>query len=60
MSFWMREMEFHVDKNTSCYCLSTIKSAINGGYLLQAERMPFHLWIVCGTDNRSLSNPMQS
>jgi hypothetical protein len=37
--FWRREIEFHADKNTSCYCLLTIKSAFIGGLLRQAERL---------------------
>jgi hypothetical protein len=37
--FWWREMEFHADKNTSCSCLSTRKSAFIGGLLRQAERL---------------------
>jgi hypothetical protein len=53
MGFWRREMEFHVDKNTSCYLLSQIKSAMIGGLLRQTERLPFNRVIVCGTDNRS-------
>jgi hypothetical protein len=40
-SFWQGKMQFFADKNTSCYCLSTIKSATCGGLLRQAERLPF-------------------
>jgi hypothetical protein len=32
-------MEFFADKNTSCYCLTTIKSAIMGGLSRQSERV---------------------
>jgi hypothetical protein len=39
-------MEFFADKNTSCYCLATIKSATVGGLPRQAERLPFNLKIV--------------
>jgi hypothetical protein len=40
--FWRRKMEFFADKNTSCYLLSQIKSAIVGGLVRQAERLPFN------------------
>jgi hypothetical protein len=47
--FWRRKMEFFADKNTSCYLLSQIKSAIFGGLSQQTERLPFNLKTVSGT-----------
>ncbi|KAA6336606.1 hypothetical protein EZS27_015236 [termite gut metagenome] len=38
--FGQEKMEFFADKNTSCYCLMTIKSAIVGGRYRYAERLP--------------------